>query len=141
MQALLAGGGTSAKKEDLDKTIEMFEIDPAMIEVEIGDVVAPGKKDSDKNIKESEGQENEKLIDGKKEEKEPETLKSKLITGAKKFYEFQKGIVFFTYQTENFDQFEDDIGTPPKKNVSLLNRAKFFLKILLGIAIFFSIIK
>ena len=129
------------KEEDLDKTIEMFEIDPAMIEVDIhDDGKTPGKKGDDKAIKESEGKEGDGLLKKDEEEKLP-SLKDKLITGAKKFYEFQKGIVFFTYQTENFDQFEDDIGTPPKKNVSLLNRSKFFLKILLGIAIFFSIIK
>jgi hypothetical protein len=49
--------------------------------------------------------------------------------------------VFFTYDTGNFDQFEDDIGAPPKKSVSTLNKAKFYLKILLFIGIFFGIIK
>lgn len=135
-----AGGIVKNKDKDLDETIEMFEIDPAMIEVDIDDGKTPGKKGSERQINESEGKNgDEKLLDN--EQEKPKGLWEKIKTGGKKFYEFQKGIVFFTYQTENFDQFEDDIGTPPKKNVSLLNRSKFFLKILLGIAIFFSIIK
>ena len=140
LKALGANFGKSKEKE-LDKTIEMFEIDPAMIEVDIQDIgKSKVKKGSDKKPKEANAKEGEDqaLVEG---EEKPDTFSQKLIKGAKKFFEFQKGIVFFTYQTENFDQFEDDIGSPPKKNVSLLNRAKFFLKILLGIAIFFSIIK
>ena len=30
--------GAKAKEKELDKTIEMFEIDPAMIEVDIDDI-------------------------------------------------------------------------------------------------------
>jgi hypothetical protein len=40
------------KEEDLDKTIEMFEIDPAMIEVDIhDDGKTPGKKGMTKQLR------------------------------------------------------------------------------------------
>ena len=47
--------GKSTKEKELDQTIEMFEIDPAMIEVDIDDIGKSKVKGSDKKPSEAEG--------------------------------------------------------------------------------------
>jgi hypothetical protein len=70
-------------KKDLDKEIELFEIDPSMIEVDLDELaITPGMPDA-KPIKESEAQEKDGLLENGKEA-EPEKkkgLKDTLIQG------------------------------------------------------------
>jgi hypothetical protein len=40
------------------------------------------------------------------------------------------------YDTAGFNQFEDEIGTNPKKVVGVLNQVKLILKLLIGITLF-----
>ena len=78
--------GKSMKEKELDQTIEMFEIDPAMIEVDIDDIGKSKVKGSDKKPSEAEGQKGDEKLLSEGEEKK--SFKEKLITGAKKFFEF-----------------------------------------------------
>jgi hypothetical protein len=88
MELLKGKMGAKAKEKELDKTIEMFEIDPAMIEVDIDDIgKSKVKKGSDKKPNEVEGQVgDEKLLGNEVDEKK--SFKDKVIIGAKKFFEF-----------------------------------------------------
>ena len=88
MELLKGKMGAKAKEKELDQTIEMFEIDPAMIEVDIDDIgKSKVKKGTEKKPNEVEGQVGDEKLLGEGEE-EKKSFKDKLITGAKKFFEF-----------------------------------------------------
>ena len=74
-----------------------------MIEVDLDKKdVKPGLVEHDH--KESDGsKEKEGLLPNGEKPEEKKSCTEKLKTGVKKFLEFKKGIVFFTYETENFD--------------------------------------
>ena len=57
-----------------------------------------------------------------------------------KVLDFKKGAKFFTYETEGFEQFEDDLGQPAKKNVSWFNKGKIILQVLIAICLFILIL-
>jgi hypothetical protein len=57
-----------------------------------------------------------------------------------KINEFKTGAKFFTYETEGFDQFNDDLGQSAKKNVSWFNKGKLILQVIIAICLFIMIL-